>query len=87
MTTSTNAREDIFGAIREHLAGRGIDRDRIQMASDLTRDLDLDSLDTMEMTLGIEQRFGIEIPDEELEHLTTVEDAVALVERKVGAST
>jgi acyl carrier protein len=80
------SRDDIFTAIKEHLSGRGIAEDRIAMDADLSRDLDLDSLDTMELTLGIEERFGIEIPDEDLENLHTVEDAVVLVEQKVGAS-
>lgn len=76
----------IFEAIRDHLEGRGIERDKITMKADLLSDLDLDSLDTMEMTLGIEERFGIEIPDSELEGLCTVGDAVGLVERKLAVS-
>lgn len=78
-------KDDIFAAIQQHLSGRGIPEDRIKMDSDLSRDLDLDSLDTMELTLGIEERFNIEIPDDDLENLRTVEDAVDLVEQKVGA--
>jgi acyl carrier protein len=78
--------DEIFEAIRDHLEGRGIERDKVTMNADLLNDLDLDSLDTMEMTLGIEQRFGIEIPDEELENLRTIAHAVGLVERKVAVS-
>ena len=73
--------EQIFEAIKQHLVGRGVDGPKIMMTADLLTDLDLDSLDTMEMTLGIEERFGIEIPDSELESLRTVGDAVSLVER------
>lgn len=80
------SREEILETIRQHLKQRGIDEQRVEMDSDLARDLDLDSLDTMELTLGIEERFGIEIPDADLEELRTVGDAVSLVERKVGAS-
>ena len=79
--TDTDA---VLGAIREHLAGRGLDADRVKPEAHLLRDLDLDSLDTMELTLGLEERFGIEIPDQELEGLATVADAVGLVERKLA---
>ena len=80
-------REDVLGAIREHLEGRGIDQARVVPEAELVRDLDLDSLDTMELTLSMEERFAIEIPDEDLEGLTTVRDAVELIEGRlrVGA--
>ena len=76
--------QDVLAAIREHLSGRGLDAAKVVPEADLLRDLDLDSLDTMELTLGLEERFGIEIPDQELEGLATVSDAVGLVERKLA---
>ncbi len=78
--------EDIFAAMKEHLEGRGLPPEKIVIEADLLRDLDLDSLDTMELTLGMEERFGIEIPDAELEGLVTISDAVALVEKKLAVS-
>ncbi|HEV2754503.1 MAG TPA: acyl carrier protein [Actinomycetota bacterium] len=80
-------RQEVFDAIRDHLSGRGVDASAVVPAAELLRDLDLDSLDTMELTLGLEERFGVEIPDQELEGLVTVADAVDLIERKlvVGA--
>lgn len=75
---------DVFGAIREHLSGRGLDASKVVPDAELLRDLDLDSLDTMELTLGLEERFGIEIPDADLEGLVTVADAVDLVRRKLS---
>lgn len=75
---------DVLTAIREHLSGRGIDAAKVVPEAHLLRDLDLDSLDTMELTLGLEDHFGIEIPDQDLEGLTTVADAVGLVERKLA---
>ncbi len=74
----------VLSAIREHLSGRGLDASKVVPEADLLRDLDLDSLDTMELTLGLEERFGIEIPDQELEGLVTVADAVGLVQRKLA---
>jgi acyl carrier protein len=78
--------QEIFESIKQHLEGRGIDGEKVTMKADLLGDLDLDSLDTMEMTLGIEERFGIEIPDAELEDLRTIGDAVGLVERKLAVT-
>jgi acyl carrier protein len=78
--------QDVFEAVKEHLLGRGLDGEKIIIDADLLRDLDLDSLDTMELTLGMEERFGIEIPDTELEGLVTVRDAVTLIEKKLTLS-
>ena len=80
-------REEILTAIQEHLAERGIDATDVSENSDLAKDLGLDSLDTVELTLGLEERFGIEIPDTELEDVSTVGDAVTLIEKKVSVGT
>jgi acyl carrier protein len=80
-------RADVLEAIKEHLGERGIDAADVSEGSDLAKDLGLDSLDTVEMTLGLEERFGIEIPDTELEGVTTVGDAVTLIEKKVSVGT
>ena len=76
----------ILEAIREHLGGRGLEVNKIEPNAELLRDLDLDSLDTVELTLGLEEKFGIEIPDEDLEGLITVQNAVDLIETKLAAS-
>jgi len=75
--------EEIFSAIQEHLGERGLDKAKIVPEAHLLRDLDLDSLDTVELTVGIEERFAIEIPDEELEGVETVEDIVTLISKKL----
>jgi acyl carrier protein len=80
-------REEIFEALKEHLVGRGVDANDISPEAHLANDLKLDSLDLAEMTVGLEDRFGIEIPDEELEDVTTVQDAIDLITGKVAVST
>jgi acyl carrier protein len=80
-------RQEIFEALKEHLVGRGIEADKVAPEADLAQDLGLDSLDTVEMTVGLEDRFGIEIADSELEDVRTVNDAVALIEQKVAVGT
>ena len=79
--------QEIFSIVKEHLAGRGIESDDITMEADLAGDLGLDSLDTVELTLALEQHYEIEIPDEELQDLATVKDAVQLIEKKVSVGT
>ena len=49
----------------------------------LTNDLEIDSLDQVEITMEVEQAFGIRIEDEESRGLNTVADIVNLVERKL----
>jgi len=78
--------QEILQAMKDHLGERGVEVDKIVPEAELLKDLDLDSLDTVELTLGLEERFGIEVPDEELEDLVTVGDAVALIDSKRAAT-
>ena len=80
-------RYEVLEAIREHLAQRGIEATDVSEESHLVDDLGLDSLDTVELTLGLEERFGIEIPDTELEGVTSVGDAVTLISKKLPVGT
>jgi acyl carrier protein len=77
-------REEILAIVKEQLQERGIDTAEVTPESHLAKDLGLDSLDVTELTLGLEERFGIEIPDEELEDIGTVGDAVTLIEKKLS---
>jgi acyl carrier protein len=77
-------RDEILSGIKEHLTTRGVDAGSVTFQADLADDLDLDSLDTVELTLGLEERFGIEIPDSDLEAVRTVSDAVDLIEAKLA---
>ena len=75
--------EQILDALRDHLAARGFEAAKVTPEAHLMRDLDLDSLDTVEMTLGIEERFGVEIADEELEDVTTISDVIDVINKKL----
>ena len=48
-------------------------------------DLDADSLDLVELVMGLEERFDISVPEEDLENVGTVGQAVDLVVAKVAA--
>jgi len=49
-------------------------------------DLGADSLDTVELVMALEEEFGIEIPDEDAEKITSVGEAVRYVEEKASKS-
>lgn len=53
----------------------------IKTETSLMNDLEADSLDAVEIVMGIEDEFGIEIPDEEAEKFKNIGDIVAYVEK------
>lgn len=53
---------------------------QVTETASFTADLGADSLDTVELVMAFEEEFGVEIPDEEAEKITTVKDAVAYIE-------
>jgi acyl carrier protein len=62
----------------------GIPVDDIQLEKSFTDDLDVDSLSMVEVVVAAEERFGVQIPDDEVKGLKTVGDAVAYIERAVA---
>ena len=72
---------DVFERIRAMLAEQlDIEEDKITMESDILEDFEADSLDVVDMVMTLQDEFGIEIPDEEIENLHTVGDVVRYVE-------
>mgnify|MGYP001817702152 FL=1 len=63
----------------------GLDGDKITMQSRFEEDLEVDSLGVVELLMALEDNFGVQIPGEEAESLTTVGEAVDLVEQKLNA--
>ncbi len=57
-----------------------VEESMVTMDTNLMKDLEADSLDAVEIIMGIEEEFGIEIPDEEAEKIATVADLVRYVE-------
>lgn len=54
----------------------GVDEDTITMESSFVDDLGADSLDIVELIMGLESEFDLEIPDDQAEKISTVGDAV-----------
>lgn len=61
-----------------------VDPDEITMESTFVDDLGADSLDVFQIIMGIEEEFDIEVPAEEAENITTVEEAVNLIKNAIN---
>ena len=59
----------------------GCDDEKITMEASLAEDLNIDSLDAVELVMAIEEKYGVKIPDEELGNLQTVSDIISAVEK------
>ncbi len=59
----------------------GVPESAVTMDANFSSDLNADSLDTVELIMEFEKEFGLSIPDEEAEHISTVGDAVAYIEK------
>lgn len=57
-----------------------VDPEGITLDTDFMKDLEADSLDAVEIILGVEDEYGIEIPDEVAENFTKVSDIVNYIE-------
>ena len=58
----------------------GVDESEVTPTASFIDDLGADSLDTVELVMALEEGFGMEIPDEEAEKITTVKDAINYIE-------
>ena len=59
----------------------GVEEDSIKPEAHFVNDLGADSLDTVELNMEFEEEFGIEIPDDDAEKITTVGSAVEYIEK------
>ncbi len=57
-----------------------VDESEVTPAAEFSKDLGADSLDTVELIMEFEKEFGIQIPDEDAEKITTVGDAINYIE-------
>ena len=61
-----------------------VDADKVVPEAKFGDDLDADSLDLVELVMALEEEFGIEVPEEDLEGIETVGQAYDLVVSKLG---
>ena len=62
----------------------GVDANAVTEEASFIDDLGADSLDTVELVMAFEEEFGIEIPDEEAEKLTSVGQAIQYLDSKLS---
>lgn len=73
---------EVQGIVAEQL---GVDLAEVKPEASFANDLGADSLDTVELVMALEEKFGIEIPDEDAEGIATVQDAVSYIDKKRAA--
>jgi len=69
--------DDVKAIIVEQL---GVKPEEVTSGASFVDDLGADSLDTVELVMALEEKFDLEIPDEDAEKLLTVQDAVSYIE-------
>jgi len=74
--------EKVKSVIAEQL---GVKPEEVTDQAKFVDDLGADSLDTVELVMALEEEYGIEIPDEDAEKLTTVGDAIKYIEEKLAS--
>jgi len=77
--------QEIFEKVRAVIADKlQVEPEKVILEARFIEDLGADSLDTVELIMGLEDEFGLEISDEEAEKIRTVKDAVAYIQAKLG---
>jgi acyl carrier protein len=66
----------------EHL---GVDEAKVTLEASFIDDLGADSLDTVELVMAFEEAFGVEIPEDAAEKISTVKDAIDYIEKQKAA--
>ena len=78
--------ENIEHAVKKIIADQlGVNETEIKNDSSFVDDLGADSLDTVELVMALEEEFETEIPDEEAEKITTVQQAVDYIKAHAKA--
>ena len=79
--------QEILEKIRDIIADKlDADAGEVTNESRFQEDLGADSLDVVELVMGLEEEFDIEIPDEDAEKIATVGDAIAYIDDKTKSA-
>ena len=76
---------DVFEEVKKALckANPGLEESKVVSAALLKDDLDIDSLDLVEIAMSLEDVFNITLPEDEMENITTVGDVVSIIEARL----
>ncbi|MGQ9753296.1 MAG: acyl carrier protein [Thermaceae bacterium] len=76
---------EIFEKVKAVIVDKlSADADKVTLEARFVEDLGADSLDTVELIMGLEDEFGLEISDEDAEKIRTVQDAVQYIQSRLG---
>ena len=79
---------NLFEEIREVVCEQlGVQPEEVKPEASFIDDLGADSLDTVELVMAFEEKFNIEISDEDAEKMQTIGGVIKYIESKVGFST
>lgn len=73
--------ERVKAIVVEHL---GVEEDKVTDGASFIDDLGADSLDTVELVMEFEEKFGIDIPDDAAKDIQTVGDAIEFIKKNAG---
>jgi len=77
--------EEIKSKVKAIIADKlGVEESQITENATFSADLNADSLDIVELIMEFESQFGISIPDEETQKISTVGDAITFIENELG---
>ena len=78
-------KEEVVAKLKNIVSDRlDVEEDQVTPEKNFVEDLGADSLDIVELIMGIEEEFDIEIPDEDAEKLTSVGEAMNYTLSKIG---
>jgi acyl carrier protein len=77
--------EDVLSELRSMMQAEfGLAPERIEPSMHLVDDLDLDSIDLVDLAVSLEERSGVKLDEEELKAVRTVEDAVRVIHSTIA---
>lgn len=71
--------EQVIGIVADKL---GVEKDKVTLSASFVDDLGADSLDNVEVLMALEEEFDAEIPDEDAEKITTIQEAVDYIKAR-----
>lgn len=78
-------KEEIIQKVKVIVAQQfGVKQELVTLEANFANDLGADSLDTVELVMAIEEEFSIDIPDEDAEKISTLDEAIKFIQVAIG---